>query len=238
MRLPLLICFGFCVFGSSLAQKDFGLWAGVDLRVPVTQKLDAGIELEMRFHQNVSKVDNSFFSPYVKYELHKNLGMGVNYRFSNVPGGQGVFGATSLHRFTVDLEAKKLIGLIYNDSPLDASLRLRYTHETTVGDRNNDYWRTQLEIKYDWKDYNLKPEVSAEFFYHFNDQFSYTFDEVRSNSRFNKFRIRLGMGYEISKRSEVKIFYMLQSQLESPKADYILGMGYSYRFKRIFGKKN
>lgn len=234
MRI-LLLCIGLCCV-HTWAQKDFGLWTGLELRVPLTQKLDVGLELQMRFHQNATKVNNSFLSPYLKYELHRHLGVGLSYRYSNEPDGQGVFGSTNLHRLTVDLEAKKLLDLVTKDSPFDAALRLRYTHETTMGDRNNDYWRTQFEIRYDWKQFHLKPEVSAEFFYHFNDQLSYSFDEVRVNHRFNKFRIRLGFAYDISKRSEAKIFYMLQSQLESPNADYILGLGYTYRFKRIFGK--
>jgi hypothetical protein len=207
------------------------------LRVPLTKKMDAGLEIEMRFHDNVRKVNTSFLSPYVKVEVHKHLGVGVNYRLSNEPDGQGVFGSTNLHRFTLDLEAKKLIALFSKDSPYDAAVRMRYTHETALGDLNNDYWRTQIELKYDWKQFNLKPEISAEFFYHFNDQVSYTFNEVRTHNRFNKYRIRLGMAYALNKRSEVKLFYMLQSQFESPKADYILGFGYAYRFKRLFDKK-
>ena len=235
LLLFIIVCFW---LGDSIAQKDFGMWSGIDLRVPLTQKLDAGMEIEMRFHNNVSSVNTSFLSPYLKYEVQKYLGIGVNYRWSNEPIEQGVFGPNNFHRLTFDVEAKKLIELISNSSPFDASLRLRYTHETTMVDRSNDYWRTQFEIKYNWEEFNLKPEVSAELFYHFNDQFDYTFEEVRTNSRFNKYRIRLGMGYEINKRHEAKIFYMLQSQFESPKADYILGIGYSYRFKRIFSKKD
>jgi len=218
------------------AQKDFGLWSGVDLRVPLTKKFSAGIEVQSRFKDNVSRVDNNFFSPYLKYDVHKHLGIGVDYRFTNEAGPSGFFGTTNLHRVSVDVEANKLIDLIAADSRFDASVRLRYTHESTLGDLNNDYFRMQLSVKYNLAKSKLEPEVAAELFYHFNDQLSYSFSEVRSRSRFNKYRVRVGLNYNLNKRNSLKIFYMVQSKIESSKADFILGLGYTYRFKKVFKK--
>ncbi len=219
----------------AIAQKeqDFGLWSGVDVRVPLTKKLDAGLEVQMRFKNNVTAIDNSFFSPYIKYDLHKHFGLGIDYRWSNEPKGGGMFGPDNFHRVTLDLEAKKLVELFAENTRLDASFRLRGTHETTNGDRNNDYLRMQLEFKYNIPGIKLEPELSGELFYHFNDQLSYSFSEVQSRGRMNKFRVKLGLNYQLNKRQQLKLFYMIQSFTESPKTDFVLGVGYSYRFKRL-----
>lgn len=216
------------------AQKDFGLWSGVDLRVPLTKKLSTGIEIQARFNENVSRIDNTYLSPYLKYDVHKHVGISVDYRLTNEAGSSGFFGTSNLHRIAFDVEANKLIELFAPDSRYDASVRLRYTHENTLGDRNNDYFRMQLNVKYELPKYKLEPEIAAELFYHFNDQLSYSFTEVRSRSRFNKYRVRVGLNYELNKRNSLKIFYMVQSGIESPKADFILGVGYTYRLKRLF----
>lgn len=214
-------------------QKDFGLWTGVDLRVPITKKWSTGIEIQARLNNNASRVDNTYLSPYIKYDLHKYLGIGADYRLTNEAGPSGIFGTTNLHRLAVDVEANKLIELFAPESRYDASVRLRYTHENTLGDRNNDYFRMQLTLKYNVPKYKLEPELAAELFYHFNDQLSYSFEEVRSRNRFNKYRVRIGINYEINKLNSLKIFYMVQSAIESPKADFILGLGYTYRLKRL-----
>ncbi|OFZ41246.1 MAG: hypothetical protein A3D92_23430 [Bacteroidetes bacterium RIFCSPHIGHO2_02_FULL_44_7] len=218
------------------SQKDFGLWSGVDVRVPMTKKLSAGIEIQARFKDNISRVDNSFLSPYLKYDVHRHLGIGVDYRFTNEAGPSGFFGTTNLHRICLDIEANKLVDLIADDSRFDASVRVRYTHENTLGDQNNDYLRMQVNVKYKLSKSKLEPEVAAELFYRFNDQLSYSFSEVRSRSRFNKYRVRVGLNYDLNKQNSVKIFYMVQSGIESPKADFILGVGYTYRFKKLFKK--
>lgn len=235
LLLTFFLVLGLSVF--SFGQKDFGLWSGIDLRLPVTKKLDFGLEIQARFENNISKVNSSFLSPYVKYEILRHLGAGLDYRFTNVAGPTGFFGSMNEHRFTIDVEGKKLLDFISKDLKLDASIRLRYTHETTAGDRNNDYWRTQFELKYDLKKLDLKPELAVEFFYHFNDQYSYSFNEVRSSGRFNKFRIRLGMNYAFNKRDDIKVFYMVQPRMESTKTDFVLGLGFTHRFKRLGKKK-
>ena len=75
---------------NATAQKDFGAWVGVDLRIPVMKKLELGVEVQSRFESNISQVERSFISPYLKYKLHKFIGIGLDYRLSNIPEG-GVF---------------------------------------------------------------------------------------------------------------------------------------------------
>lgn len=216
----------------SAAQKDFGAWIGGDLRMPLSKKLDVGLQLESRFENNVSTVDQSFISPYLKFDLHKHIGVGVAYRFSNRPNG-GLFGGETYHRIGFDVNFK-LGGINLSSSPnkSDFSARLRFTHGTDEGDLNKDYLRARFKFKHQLRDIKLTPYVSAEFFLHFNDQLSYTATEVVSRHRFNKYRINIGMEYKVNKRHELNLFYIIQPSIESPNTRFILGLGYKYSIKR------
>ena len=216
----------------SAAQKDFGAWIGGDLRMPLSKKLDVGLQLESRFENNVSTVDQSFISPYLKFDLHKHIGVGVAYRFSNRPNG-GLFGGETYHRIGFDVNFKNLFGeFLKNPNLANFSTRLRFTHGTDEGDLNKDYLRARFKLKHEMKDFKLTPYISAEFFLHFNDQLSYTAAEVVSRHRFNKYRINIGAEYKINKRHELNLFYIIQPTIESPNTSFILGLGYKYSIKK------
>jgi len=215
----------------SSAQSDFGVWTGVDVRVPITKKLDAGMQLESRFANNVSTVDKSFISPYVKYDLHKHIGLGLAYRFGNRPT-TGLFGGETYHRIGLDANIKNLLELFMEKTRLKLDARLRYTHGWDKGDLNNDNFRTRVKLSYDLPKTKLKPHVATEFFLHFNDQITYTSTGVIGNHRFNKYRLRLGIEYPINKRHELNLYYIVEPEFESPDTDFILGLGYKYLIKR------
>lgn len=231
----LLILFSF--IGS--AQNDFGVWTKLEARVPVKDKFKTGLEWQWRLDNNASHLDQSFLSPFVAYELHKNIEVGFNYRWINKPGDRGLYGNTNLHRFTLDVEFDNLIKLVRKKSRIDASVRLRGTHRVGKGDRNDDYLRSKLKFTYNIKGIKLEPELSAELFYHFNDQLNYTYNEVSSHNRFEKYRLRLKLNYELNKRNSVYLGYMVQGKFESLGAEYIMVVGYRYDFKKLkFSGKN
>ncbi|MFT6282008.1 MAG: hypothetical protein ACJA0U_002141 [Salibacteraceae bacterium] len=215
----------------SSAQSDFGVWTGGDVRVPITKKLDAGMQLESRFSNNVSTVDKSFLSPYVKFNLHKHIGLGLAYRFGNSPTA-GLFGGETYHRIGLDANFKDLLELFMEKTKLELDARLRYTHGWDRGDLNKDNFRTRVKLSYDLPKTKLKPHVAAEFFLHFNDQITYTSTGVTGNHRFNKYRLRLGLEYPINKRHELNLYYIVQPEFESPDTDFILGLGYKFKIKR------
>ncbi|NRA12089.1 MAG: DUF2490 domain-containing protein [Crocinitomicaceae bacterium] len=212
------------------AQNDFGVWTGVDVRVPIIKKLDAGLQLESRFTNNVSTVDQSFVSPYLKFNLHKHIGLGVAYRFGNRPT-TGLLGGETYHRIGLDANFKDLLDLFMDKSRLELDARIRLTHATDAGDLNNDYFRTRVKLGYNIPKTKLKPHVAAEFFLHFNDQMTYTSTSLTANHRFNKYRLRLGLEYPINKRHKLNVYYLVQPKIESVDTDFILGLGYKYKVK-------
>lgn len=223
----------------SSAQKDFGAWIGADVRVPVSKKFAAGLQLESRFKDNVSAVNQTFISPYVKYNLHKHVGVELSYRLTNRPES-GYFGSENTHRIAIDLNFKSLIDAFIDKKGaqnLDFDARIRYTHATDKGELNNDYLRARLKLDYNVSGIKLTPYISTEFFFHFNDQLTYTPTEVTSRHRFNKYRINLGMEYKIGKQHELNLFYIVQPTIESPNTRFILGLGYKYSLKKKKKKK-
>ena len=217
----------------SLAQKDFGLWAGLDVRIPILKKLAIGVELQSRFESNVSQVERSFISLYVKYELHKHVRLGLDYRLSNLPSGSGFFGSEYTHRTTLDIELRNLVDLIKEDTRLQLTARIRGTYEARSGDLNNTNLRGRLKIAYNLPKTKLEPHVAAEVFYHFNDQINYTFSSVEAKHRVSKYRLRAGLSYPLTKQHLVKLYYIVEPRTESMRTDFILGVGYAFKLKRI-----
>jgi hypothetical protein len=210
------------------AQNDFGLWTGVDFRYKATKQLDFGFQVQGRFKSNVSEVDQTFLSPYVRYELHDHIRVGLDYRLSNRPES-GLFGERNVHRVTMDLEFKDLLKPFADR--LDLDTRIRYTHATRPGEElNNDNLRFRLKLSYNLPKTKLTPHIATEFFYHFNDQIIYTPTEVRAVHRFNKYRLRAGLSYPLNKQHELSMFYMVEPEIESFDRDYVLSLGYSFTF--------
>lgn len=240
----LLFIATFIVSSSSvlLAQNDFGLWSSVDLKVPVTKKLDVGFGINARFKSNVTEVQKTFVSPSVSYRVMDFLKLGVDYRFANHPE-MGFFGNYNTHRITLDADIdffqyKNKSSDSMSSSKLQLSGRIRYTYENEIGDLDDENLRGQLKLEFDFpKDIGLKASLSSEVFFHFKDQIRYTSKSVTTYNRFSKMRMRVGCEYAINKRSTIEAFYMVEPEFDGPKTDFVLGLGYKYELRRLNKKK-
>lgn len=224
-----------------LSQQDFGIWSKIDLRAPIDKKFSAGIEFQVRSENNTTSINNSFLAPYAMYDAGKFLQLGVDYRLINEPTGDHFFGSDFTHRVTLDVEVKNLIDLIAENSRLSATIRIRGTHKTGVGDRSDDYLRSLFSLSYNVKGVKLEPEISGELFYHFNDQVSYTFNDVSSHHRLSEYRLRCKMNYEFSKRHSAFVGYFIEGRFESNSTKHVLNVGYRYTLKRLdklFGQRD
>ena len=143
------------------------------------------------------------------------------------------FGSTYTHRTTLDVEFKDLLELFVDKTPLEITARIRGTHEVRDGDLNNNYLRGRLKLAYNLPGTKLEPHILGEVFYHFNDQISYTFSSIESRNRINKYRLRAGLSYPFTKQHTVKVFYIVEPRTESPRTDFILGVGYTFKLKQL-----
>ena len=215
------------------SQSDFRAWTGADIRIPVTQKFTTGLEAQSRFKSNLNEVEEVFVSPYVRYEIQKHIQLGVDYRLSNSDENGAFFGVRNTHRWTLDLRFRDLEKFIWDKTRFSINTRLRGTHAYSRTDENNSNIRFQLKVDYNLPKTKLTPFLSTEFFYHLNDQISYTFTDVETHSRFSKYRIRGGVNYPWSKRNSIKLFYIYEPEIQGPEKQFILGVGYRYRMKRL-----
>lgn len=213
---------------SVLGQQDLGAWTGVKVHVPVNKRWNAGLEMQSRFESNISVANELFLSPYVEYDLKKWIRVDLAYRLTNYPAdGYG-------HRESIDLVLQDLQKFIFSKkNRLSLDFRLRGTYEYRTKDENDTYLRFRFGGSYNLPKTKLKPSIDLEWFYHFNDQITYTFSSVDVNHRMNKYRIRFDLSYPITKVHSIKGFYIYQRSLFSDKLDHILGLKYSYEIKGI-----
>lgn len=221
------------LFTSSLGlgQSDFGTWAGLELKTSLTKKLDVSLEGQSRFNRNSTRLKTAFVSPGFKYKIHDQVRIGMDYRLASVPFDNSTSNRIFTHRFTLDAEFRDILNLFVDKSPLNLSIRLRGTHERELNKQDDNYLRARLKASYKIKKSKFEPNISAEMFYHLNNQIEYTFTEVRTHHAVNKFRVRLGLDYNLKKRQQISLFGIYQRQLFSLENDFILGLSYSYEIK-------
>lgn len=231
-RKSFILSIGIFLASSALGQNDFGAWTGADISAKVYKDLKAGFEIQSRFSRNLSRMDEVFLSPFLKYDINQFIRIGTDYRYTNSIGT-----VNDAHRICFDTEARKLMDLIKEGSRFNFSFRTRFTHEYQKTKRNDNYLRFKFDFDYNLPKTKLKPELGAEFFYHFADQITYTFTDVTSRGRMNKYRLKLGASYPLSKEMDISLFYLIQSRFQESKTDYIVGLGYSYNLGKIKLKK-
>ncbi len=211
------------------AQQDFGLWTGIDGKLSLSKKIQVGAVVQMRFKENINARSESFISPYIACNPFKHFKIGLDYRFSN--NWDNGYISENRHRITIDLGFKKLLGLLNIKSRFNFDSRLRYVGESRIGDVNSHYLRGRIKLVYNLPKTKIEPHISSELFYHFNDQLSYTENQVITNHRFNKYRVRAGFEIPVAKQHQIRVFYIIQKEISGPNTDYIGGLTYRFRWK-------
>ncbi len=215
------------------AQTDFGLWTGIETSVPLNKKVEFGLEGQLRWDNNVSSLEKMFAAVGTEFRLDKHVRTVLNYRLSGESYSPIYPTKTKTHRFTWDVNLRELNELFTDKSPLEVTVRLRWTNEHEVNERVNNYIRGRLELAYDVADGDITPYVSCEWFYHINDQIHYTATEVLTYNSINKVRLKFGSNFKLDDHHGLKLFMNYQRGIPDNDADIILGVGYKYEFNRI-----
>lgn len=217
---------------TSLGQNDFGLWTGVEVNSSITKDIKIGLEGQARFDNNASKMKETYCSPSIKWDILKMLRVGFNYRLSNIPYNSTSTNRINTHRYTFDLDLRNLMNLREKKSDFDLSLRIRGTREYEALKRTQSYLRFRLKADYNIPKTKVTPFLAVELFYHFNDQITYSFNEVTATHGANKLRTIVGADIPIDKKKRhvINAFGMYQGQFSENKNAFILGIGYSFDF--------
>ena len=220
--IPFFLLIAIFINSNCIAQNpDFGLRLSSALNKEFSKKLDASIEYEHRFDQNLSTFDKAFLEPSLSYQLIKDVKIGAIYR---VMLDQNKVREQSIkQRVAMYLRYK----LSYSDFNFKFKTALQYGFD----DINNASFsfdqklinRNSIGIDYDWFGKKFKPYAEYELFYHINDP---------KGGIINQWRFKIGSNYKISKSSELSMYYLLEHEFNvvAPVDANIIGVGYSFSF--------
>ena len=217
-------------FGAACqAQEwDFGTWHGVEVGGELTKRFGISVEQQLRLENNSSSVDQTFTQLQLEYDLPKGFEVGAAYRLSWSPGREGAY--TDRHRYNLDVSYGRDIW------KLKAKLRARFQHKPSPYEFNDRlkpddspmHVRLKLSVSYrDWKDW--KPGAEFEVYFRTNP----------NDNGIGKLRYRLFLDYDLPKKQEISMFYMIQTDHtgKQPQFESIIGVEYSFEWKRPKQKK-
>jgi len=195
---------------SGFGQKDAELWAGITVEKELTKKAALGLDIESRFNDNASTLDNYFLSPEFKYEFSDFYKVSAGYRFAkwlDVPK----------HRVQLDqtFTYEKLRHTYY--------VRIRWQRAFERSELPTDKIRFKAG-------YRFEPTSDWRFgiaFEQFNEIYNYTNNWLNDQLRFTA-----DVRYSINKSQDISLFYLyeIDQSVSYPEMRYIIGFNYSIDF--------
>jgi hypothetical protein len=201
---------------------DARLWLSANFKKSLGLKTSLHFEQGFRLSENYTQLNTVYSEIGVRYRIGQKWRVGGFYRFSQRRNEDPSF--RTRHRFHIDLAYKQKLG-----GKLDFTFRGRYQSQYTdfYSDENGRIATNRLRFKTIMKidlDKRYTPYLAVEYFY-----------RLYKNMERNKFdnsRYVAGATYDLTKRSQIDIYYMLIRQLNrnNPGRYYVIGLDYSYSF--------
>lgn len=204
-RIPLYLLLFCCV--SLRAQTDFGLWSNIAIEKEISKKMDIQLEEELRFNQNVTRLNSLITEASFKYKFNKYYSLGASYRFTYYTENR--FG----NRFTLSNQVKYKIE--------DFTLNYKLNLQTDISAEDPIEYKIRNKIGLDYK-FNKHWEIglSGELFYSF----------YYNRNMFDRYRLAFGVDHKINKHHKIAASLMFQQEFNvaRPEADVVIGIGYKY----------
>ena len=226
--LATILILGFSL--SANAQDwDFFTWHRLQASGDLTKEISLSIEQQVRLNENSTGLDQTFTELGLGYDLPKGFSLSGAYRFSWAPNEDGSF--KNRHRYNVDLNYGKKIWL------LKPKVRARFQHRPStylINDRlepEQSPMTIRVKVSIDYtKLKKWTPGIAFEAFFNINNPVE--------NGAY-KFRYRAYLNYDLPKRQELGLFYMLETDYSNstPFFSSVLGINYAYEWKRPKKKK-
>jgi long-subunit fatty acid transport protein len=197
-------------FLSVKSQTDFGLWSNIAVEKEISKKMEIQLEEELRFNQNVGRLNSLLTEAGFKYKINKYYSLGASYRFTYYTENR--FG----NRFTLSNQVKYKIE--------DFTLNYRLNLQTDFSTKDPVEYKIRNKFGVDYK-INKRWEigVSGELFYSF----------YYNRNRFDRYRLAYGVDYSFKKRHKLSASLMFQQEFNvaNPESDVILAFKYKYSLK-------
>jgi len=196
MLRALLIIVSFsalCHVGYS-QSSDVVLWDGFSLEYEISDPLAVSLSNELRLNNNISQFKTAFTNLSFSYKISSPLKLDGGYRFSLTL-------KENRHRFYGGFNYRHKIKSIR--STLYGRLRLQHTVVGTERPRGPEtYIRPKLGMKYNVKGLPLTVFTGIETWYSL----------IKPDYKFDRFRVQLGMSYEVTKRNTLSLTYQYQNE--------------------------
>lgn len=219
----------------STTVQDFELWTGVNLKKSLLDnKMRLGLTQEFRFDDNATSINNFFTEAELGYKFFKGFRVDVGYRFIRNNRNSGY---RSEGRFFSDINYK------HKFDRLKLGYRFRFQNQSVLGsdavddDIINKY-RVRFKLNYNIPNWKFDPYFSVEgFFTQTTNRINYipTITEEERVSGFEKYRLTIGMDYDITKKINVGAFYRYERELGSyplsyntPRQYFIAGLNLNF----------
>ena len=198
----------------AFARDDFQYRQLLTVKLIDTKKIDFVLFGQMRMNHDAEDINFYLISPQLKFDLWKNLQLGLNYTHAGLKlfsAGAGRDEFREHHRLELEVNPRWAIGDLFR-----ITMRNRYEFrwiENAGSDNPRFRHRTNVEMPI--KNWGRVKSVYAnsEFFYDINDH------------RYNEnWTVPFGIKFKVNKQVDFSIFYMLQSRLtDTWTANEILG---------------
>jgi len=218
----------FCGFAQ---QSDAQFWTGTAIKARIIKNLSASYETQVRFDQNVSRLNQYYSELGAEYEVIDGLDLGLIYRYARKNSGDYYF---NQNRFCLD--ASYGLDLFAGFS---FKTRARYQHafdrlkviNNVYPDRKNVY-RQSFKLSYKHDDFKLiQPYIGGEIFH--------AIQPTNENAGFlDTYRLKAGFVVDLPKRFEIKAFYTFEKENRAvDNLNHIYGVQLNWEFKKKLIKK-
>ncbi|WP_282054165.1 DUF2490 domain-containing protein [Maribacter luteus] len=225
MVLIATLMMGTSGISQSVDTDDLESWTSIGLKYKLNKKWSFTLEEQLRLDENISEISKYFTELDAEYSISKSFDIGGGIRYIRNNDNEGNIQGYENHlRFHVDATYKHKI------NAFSLKYRLRYQNKNELGvdnsegDYANQNIRFKTSVEYDFKNWKLDPEFSAEIFNHF---------EEGDDNGFSKYRFTLGTDYKIKDYGKIGLFYRMEKELnvDLPETTHIIGFKYTYTIK-------
>ena len=185
------------------AKDDFQYRQLLTVKMADTEKVAFSVFSQMRMNHDAQDINFFLVSPQLKFDVWKNLALGLNYTYVNLKGFNPAAGRDEFkihHRCELEVDPHWTLG-----DWLQIQTRNRYEFRW-IEDQGSDNPRIRHRTNLEFPLKNVLPVQSV----YMNSEFFYDVNDHRYNENWT---VPLGVKFKVNKKTSLSIFYMIQSRL-------------------------
>lgn len=203
---------------------DWELWMKLSGKAKLTDKVDLGLEEQIRFDKNISELKSYFSELSLEYDIIDAIGLIGRIRYTTRNNNSGATqGKFNFLRYQLGTRIKHKSGQFRFKHRLMYQRADRVDIKPDEGDIIVKYIRYRFETEYKIKNWSYDPIMSLEYFNPFENEL---------DNRPDVFRLNVGTENELKKIGTFGIQYRYEWTVNYPfpRANHIIALSYQYNF--------